>query len=254
MSFPVTSAPRNAHHDQRLFERYRSERDPATREALLERFLPLARHLARRYRAGGEAEDLAQVASLGLLKAIDRFDPARGIAFTSFAVPTIMGELKRYFRDHGWTVRVPRELQELAARLDAVTDELTARLRRAPTAGELATRCGASVEQVLEALATPTAHHPVSLDRPRDADGEPAEGPGAEDPVLAGIEDDDAFEARLAVLSERARIVMRLRFRHELRQREIGERLGVSQMQISRLIARSLTTLNHDEPARATAT
>jgi RNA polymerase sigma-B factor len=231
--------------DQALAERHQLESNAASRDAMVQRYLPLAQHLARRYRGGGEEEDLVQVASLGLLKAIDRFDPSRGLAFTSFAVPTILGELKRYFRDHGWAVRPPRDVQELSGRLSAAGETLTAQLRRAPTPDELAEECGASVEQVLEAHAAITAHHPVSLDRPRDgeADAEPAGSLGQEDPDLAGVESTVAFESMLEVLPERERSILRLRFHEEWRQREIGEHFGISQMHVSRLIRQSLATL-----------
>ena len=211
----------------------------------MERYLPLARHLARRYPAGGEHEDLMQVASMGLLKAIDRFDPSRGIAFSSFAVPTILGELRRYFRDYGWSVRPPRDVQELTGKLASATDRLTARLRRTPTADELAEECGVSVEQVLEAHAAITAHHPVALDRPHNGedDAKPAGGLGTEDPGMAEVEDTLAFESLLAVLPERERLILHLRFHEGWRQREIGEHLGISQMHVSRLIRQSLTTL-----------
>jgi RNA polymerase sigma-B factor len=241
---PTHTARPTARDDRLLWQVHDAQRDHASREALVERFLPLARHLARRYQGGGEDEDLVQVASLGLLKAIDRFDPSRGIAFSSFAVPTIVGEIKRYFRDHGWAVRVPRDVQELALRLGSVSQELTARLQRAPTPAELAERCGVSVEQVVEALATESAHRPDSFDRLRDGDGaEPAEGPGKEDPALAGVEDADEVATWLALLGEREQVVMRLRFQHELRQWEIGELVGLSQMQVSRLIRQSMSTL-----------
>jgi len=231
--------------DRSLQQRHRVVRDKAARDALVERHLPLARHLARRYPAGGEQEDLMQVASLGLLKAADRYDPSRGVAFTSFAVPTILGELKRYFRDHGWSVRPSREVQELSGKLTSAAETLTAQLRRTPTPRELAEACGASVEQVLEAHAAATAHRPISLDRPRheDADVEPAGGLGIEDPELTGIEDRLTCESLLAVLPERERLILHLRFRQEWSQREIGEQLGISQMHVSRLIRQSLAML-----------
>jgi RNA polymerase sigma-B factor len=239
--------------DQRLWREYIESRGHEARDALIERFLPLARHLARRYGGGGEEDDLVQVASLALVKAIDRFDPSRGIAFSSFAVPTIVGELKRYFRDLGWAVRVPRDVQELTIRLTAVTREMTAQLQRAPTPAELAARCDVTLEQVVEALATETAHRPDSLDRPRDDDdgGEPAYGPGRIDPALAGVEDADELASWLELLPERERLVLRLRFQHELRQWEIGEVVGLSQMQVSRVIRRSLATLQAAAGARA---
>src|SRR5687768_3412003 len=141
-----------AREDRRLLERYHHHGDRAAREALVDRFLPLARQLARRYQRGGEPlDDLIQVASLGLLKAIDRFEPDRPTAFSSFAVPTILGELKRHFRDRGWSVRVPRDLQELAVRVERVGEELTRQLGRAPTPGEIAEHVGVTTEQVLEA-------------------------------------------------------------------------------------------------------
>ena len=139
----------------------------------MQRFLPLARQLARRYQRGGEAlDDLIQVASLGLLKAIDRFDPARTTAFSSFAVPTILGELKRHFRDKGWSVRVPRDLQELAVKLEPTNEALTREIGRVPTTAELAERLGVTVEQLLEAREAASAYRAVSLDRPRDEDDE----------------------------------------------------------------------------------
>jgi RNA polymerase sigma-B factor len=249
MSSPTTRK-RDAREDRVLLERHHAERGRATREALVARYLPLALHLARRYRAGGEEDDLVQVASLGLLNAIDRYDPSRGIAFSSFAVPTILGELKRYFRDHGWSVRPPRDVQELSGRLRSVTDELTAELRRLPTPAELAECCGTTIEQVLEARAAATAHQPVPLDRPRDGEAvaEPAGGLGAEDPALAGIENALAFESWLAVLPARERLVLRLRFQEEWRQWEIGEHLGVSQMHVSRIIRQSLAILQQADP------
>src|SRR3712207_4278919 len=133
-----------------LFERYRAHGDADAHEELVQRFLPLSRHLARKYIAGNEREDVEQVAALGLLKAIERFDASRGLAFTSFAVPTILGEVKRYFRDLGWTVRVPRSVQELVPRVDRATEALTGKLGRTPTADEVAQHCGVSVEDVLE--------------------------------------------------------------------------------------------------------
>src|SRR6476469_9100043 len=156
--------------DRALLERAHHG-DQQARAQLVDRFLPLARQLARRYQRGGEPlDDLVQVASLGLLKAIDRFDPSRETAFSSFAVPTILGELKRHFRDKGWSVRVPRDLQELAVRVDRVTDELSRQIGRAPSVAEIAAEIGATAEQVLEARAASAADRAVSLDRPRDDD------------------------------------------------------------------------------------
>jgi RNA polymerase sigma-B factor len=227
-----------------LFARYRRDRDPATREALVDRFLPLAHHLARRYHGGADADDLQQIASLGLLKAIDRFDPERGSAFTSFAVPTILGELKRYFRDHGWAVRVPRNLQELKVRIDAITQTLTGELGRSPTPAELAERAHTTTEQILEALAVASAHYPDSLDQPLSDDGDDAiDFLAANEPGFEHVDDAAFVDGLLDTLSERERIILRLRFEEDLTQAEIGARLGISQMHVSRLIREAITTL-----------
>jgi RNA polymerase sigma-B factor len=234
-----------AQHDQALFARYRRDRDPATRELLVSRFLPLALHLARRYHTRADNDDLAQVASIGLLKAIDRFDPERGLAFSSFAVPTILGELKRYFRDHGWTVRVPRNVQELTLRIERASEQLTAKLGRAPTATELAAHVDADAEQVIEALAARSAHRPDSLDRslPDGEDGVMSHVGGEEDPNFERAEDAATITALLDGLTDRERLILELRFHHDLTQAEIGRRIGVSQMQISRSIRASIATL-----------
>ena len=228
-----------------LFARYRREGDSAAREQLLERYLPLAQHLARRYRGRAERDDLEQVASLGLLKALDRFDPDRGIAFSSFAVPTVLGELKRYFRDRGWAVRVPRELQELKLRLDGLTQELTGELGRSPTATELADRAGDSVEHVLEALAARTAHFPDSLHQPLTEDGGEAIEflPDPAEPGYEHVENAAVVDGLLGTLPERERLILHLRFDHDLTQAEIGRRLGLSQMHVSRLLRRAIETL-----------
>jgi RNA polymerase sigma-B factor len=239
------SAPQGRAAEAQLFRHYRHTGDPVARERLLARFLPLARHLARRYHAQDEREDLEQVASLALLKAIDRFDADRGLAFTSFAVPTIVGELKRYFRDLGWSVHVPRSLKELKLRLDSDARALTTELGRSPTPQELADRAGVTVEHVVEALATTTAHRADSLDRPVNADGD-AVGEvlgGAIDPGYARAENATFVDSLLATLPERDQLILRLRFEHDLTQAEIGERLGLSQMHVSRLIRRSIAEL-----------
>jgi RNA polymerase sigma-B factor len=240
-----------AKEDRRLLTRYRESGDPAAREQLVERFLPLARQLARRYQRGGEQlDDLVQVASLGLLKAIDRFDPARETAFSSFAVPTILGELKRHFRDKGWSVRVPRDLQELAVKVDRVSDEMSRELGRAPTPAEIAERTGSTLEQVLEAREASSAYRAVSLDRPRTDDDEEgdsyADAVGAEDPGFRHAEDSATVERLMEVLTEREREVLRLRFAEDLTQSEIGRRVGVSQMHVSRLIRQSVARLRDE--------
>ncbi len=213
----------------------------------MERFLPLARQLARRYQRGSEPlDDLIQVASLGLLKAIDRFEPDRPTAFSSFAVPTILGELKRHFRDRGWSVRVPRDLQELSVRVERVAEELSSELSRAPTPAEIASHIGATTEQVLEAREAVGAYRAVSLDRPRDDDegGDGiTESMGVEDPGFRIAEDAATVERLMDVLSDREREVLRLRFEEDLTQSEIGARIGVSQMHVSRLIRQAVARL-----------
>jgi RNA polymerase sigma-B factor len=244
----VAERAARAREDRRLLVRLHRHGDPAAREALVERFLPLARQLARRYQHGGEPlDDLVQVASLGLLKAIDRFDPSRETAFSSFAVPTILGELKRHFRDKGWSVRVPRDLQELTVRVDRVTEQLARELGRAPTLAEVAERTGHTEEQVLEAREAAGAYRAVSLDRPRD-DEEEGEGSvgsamGTEDPGFGVAEDAATVQRLMRVLSEREREVLRLRFAEDLTQSEIGLRVGVSQMHVSRLIRQAIAQL-----------
>ena len=247
---PVVAEDRAARtrEDRRLLTQYHHGGDPAARDALVARFLPLARQLARRYQRGGEPlDDLIQVASLGLLKAIDRFDPERETAFSSFAVPTILGELKRHFRDKGWSVRVPRDLQELALKVDRVGEQLSRELGRAPTPGEIAESVGTTTEQVLEAREASAAYRAVSLDRPRDEEDEDAGGiadsVGIEDPGFSLAEDAATVERLMRVLSEREREVLRLRFEEDLTQSEIGARVGVSQMHVSRLIRQSIARL-----------
>ena len=232
-----------------LFERYR-QGDEGAKEQLVERFLPLARHLARRYLSGPEREDVEQVAALGLLKAIERFDPHRGLAFTSFAVPTILGEVKRYFRDLGWTVRVPRSIQELVPKVEKATEALTGKLGHTPTAEEVAAYCGVSVEDVLEARGSASAHRADSLDRPVAEEGEVSRGDlmGDVDPGFAHVEQAVDVQRLLTALPEREQRIVRLRFEHDLTQREIAEHVGLSQMHVSRLLRDALTQLAERAP------
>jgi RNA polymerase sigma-B factor len=233
--------------DRRLLLRYHRDGDDQAREELVQRFLPLARQLARRYQRGSESlDDLIQVASLGLLKAIDRFEPDRPTAFSSFAVPTILGELKRHFRDKGWSVRVPRDLQELAVRVERETEDLARKLGRAPTSAEVAEHMEIPTEQVLEAREAAGAYRAVSLDRPRDDEDEEGglgEAMGIEDPGFRRAEDSATIARLVGALSEREREVLRLRFAEDLTQSEIGARIGVSQMHVSRLIRQSVVRL-----------
>ena len=217
--------------------------------------MPLAQHLARRYRTRAETDDLQQVAALALIKAVERFDPTRGTAFSSFAVPTILGELKRYFRDLGWSVRVPRDVQDWSLRIDGVTERLTGELGRSPTVDEVADACDTTREGVLEARAARSAHYPDSLDQPgQDDDDDDVRAPLAavDDPGFARAEQTADIERLFAYLSEREREVLRLRFVEDLVQREIGTRMGISQMHVSRLLRQAITALQHQAPAGAT--
>jgi RNA polymerase sigma-B factor len=232
--------------DQALFERYLVDGDRRAREELVERFMPLARQLARRYhRAEEPFDDLLQVASLGLLKAIDRFDLTRGIAFSSYAVPTILGELKRHFRDRTWAVRVPRDLQELVLRVDGAVADLGRELHRAPKVPELAERLNVSEEDVLEALQAGGAYRATSLETPRgDEEGDTlADSMGTDESGFALAEHRATLDRLLSAVGPREREVLRLRFTEDLTQAEIGERIGVSQMQVSRLIRQALARL-----------
>jgi RNA polymerase sigma-B factor len=241
-----------------LFARYRHDGDPAAREALVERFLPLARQLARRYQRGDvPLEDLVQVASLGLLNAIDRFDPGRGSAFSTFAVPTIAGELKRYFRDKAWSVHVPRDLNELAIRVDRATELLVNRLGRVPTASDIADHLAITIEEVLEAREAAAAYRADSLDRPATEDDQDGarlvDVLGADDPGFGHAEQSATVQQLARVLTDRQREILRLRFREDLTQSEIGERVGLSQMQISRLLRQAVARMREAAEREARA-
>jgi RNA polymerase sigma-B factor len=237
--------PRRALEEARLFERYRRTRDSDTRTELVTRYLPLAKRLAGRYQSGAEYEDLVQVASFALLKAIDRYDPGRGLAFSSYAVPTIVGELKRYFRDHTWTVRVPRELHDRVLEVRRASEALAATLGRSPTPAELAEALESTVEHVLEALQTASAYRPDRLDAPVDADDDDGGRPLAvcEERGFANAEASAALKPLLARLEPRERTILRLRFEDDLTQSEIGALLGISQMHVSRCLRASIATL-----------
>jgi RNA polymerase sigma-B factor len=238
-----------------LFERWQRDKDPRARECLVERYLPLARKLAARYRgrAGEPFDDLLQVASLGLLKALDRFDPDRGTAFSSFAVPTILGELKRYFRDTGWSAHVPRGTQELALKVQEAEQAISPRLGRSPTADELALYMDVSVEQVIDGLEAAVAHHATSLEEPHDElDGESqslSDTLGEDDPRFEQIDASLTIASAARELSEREQYVLELRFYGELTQSEIAKRIGVSQMQVSRILRGALARLRELAPA-----
>lgn len=234
--------------NEELFVRWQRHGDHAARDELVRRFLPLARKLARRYNGAREPfDDLLQVACLGLVKAVDRYDLQRGTAFSSFAVPTILGELKRYFRDLGWAVHVPRGAQELAVKVEEAQQRLATRTGRAPTVPELAQYLEVDVGDVLDALETARAHHASSLDAPHD-DGEGESGSvvetfGSEDPELLLADERVTVGEAARHLSERERQVLHLRFVDDLTQTQIAERIGVSQMQISRILRRAVARL-----------
>jgi RNA polymerase sigma-B factor len=241
-----SDAAQRARDSQRLFERLR-QGDPGAREALVTRFLPLARQLARRYQRTNEPfDDLLQVASIGLVKAVDRFDPDRGIAFSSYAVPTILGELKRYFRDTGWAVHVPRGVQERVLKVDETISVLSGRLGRSPSVGEIAQAMEVSVEAVLEAMDAANAYDAISLEASTtgDDDGDNRlQSLGAEEERFELIECGVTINRTLQALPERDRLVLRLRFVDDMTQSEIADRIGVSQMQVSRILRRALARL-----------
>jgi RNA polymerase sigma-B factor len=238
--------------DQYLLRRYHIYGDRKAREQLITMYLPLVRSLARRYASRGEHfDDLVQVGAIGLIKAIDRFDLSRGVELTTYATPNIVGEIKRYFRDKGWSVRVPRGLQELNIRLNKVIDELVPKLQRSPTINELAEAANATPEEVLEALETSQAYNSISLQASPNAES------GDEDAglidYLGGLEEAyDTMEDRttlapgFAKLDKRERYILHLRFFEGLTQSQIAERVGISQMHVSRLIRRSLEKLREE--------
>ncbi|HEX2233964.1 MAG TPA: SigB/SigF/SigG family RNA polymerase sigma factor [Thermoleophilaceae bacterium] len=231
-----------------LLTRYHLDGDPDAREELVVRFLPFARDLALRYRYTEEpVDDLLQIASLGLLKAIDRYEPDRGSKFTSYAAPTILGELKRHFRDRGWALRVPRELQERVLAVSRARESLSKRLGRTPTVLEVAHELGCTSEQVLEAAEAARSYQTTSLDVPASRD-EPDSAPlvdtiATDDTGLEMVESRDALASEWSALPEIEQEVVRLRFVEDLTQREIGERVGYSQMHVSRILRRALKRL-----------
>jgi RNA polymerase sigma-B factor len=230
-----------------LFRRYCATRDPSLREELVRSYLPLARTIARRYQSPRvPAEDLVQVATIGLMKAIDRFDTDRGVAFSSYAVPTMVGEVQRYFRDHTWGVRPPRDLQERAQKLLAINRTLSAELGRPPSAGEIAERLRLSLEDVVEALQACDARDTTSLDRPRVVGEETdtlADTIGGDDDEFDRVEQAITADLLMTRLDAREREIVRLRFHEDMTQSEIGERIGCSQMHVSRLVRGAIAKL-----------
>jgi RNA polymerase sigma-B factor len=237
--------------ERELFDALRASGARRDRDALVERFLPLARQLARRYQGGSEPlEDLEQVASLALVRAVDGFDPTRGTAFSSYAVPSIAGAIKRHFRDHGWSVRVPRDLQELSLRVERLSQELDTHTGRPPSTAEVAASAGVEVEQVVAARVAYRALHSDSLDSPRRSDSDSDDDGdslldtmGGTDANLDRVLERSNLDAMINTLDDRDRLIVRLYFQGELTQSQIGARLGLSQMHISRLLRSAVKQL-----------
>lgn len=228
-----------------LFRLYKQEGDEEARQQLVVNHLNLVRFIAGKFKNRGEPfDDLMQVGTIGLIKAIDRFDPDRGLEFTTFATPTIMGEIKRHFRDKGWSVRVPRRLQELSAKVNSTTDELTRELQRPPSVAEVAERLGATVDEVLEAMESSSAYSSVPLEATgqSDEDDSPSvlDHYATEDDDLASSDDRMLIESVMGQFTPREQEIIRMRFEEGLTQIEIAEKLGVSQVQISRMLRKAL--------------
>ncbi|MGW0397040.1 RNA polymerase sigma factor SigF [Streptomyces sp. NPDC003002] len=252
--FPVTAAlpdPRDRSGARALFIELRAMPDGSVERAelrnrLVRMHLPLVEHLARRFRNRGEPlDDLTQVATIGLIKSVDRFDPDRGVEFSTYATPTVVGEIKRHFRDKGWAVRVPRRLQELRLSLTTATAELSQQHGRSPTVHELAERLGISEEEVLEGLESANAYSTLSLDVPDTDDESPAVADtlGAEDEALEGVEYRESLKPLLEGLPPREKRILLLRFFGNMTQSQIAQEVGISQMHVSRLLARTLAQL-----------
>ena len=240
-------------NDQELLRRYHERNDLEARERLIEQYLPLVRSLARRYSYRGEQlEDLVQVGCIGLIKAIDRFDIDRGVELTTYATPNIIGEIKRHFRDKGWSVRVPRGLQELNVRLSHLVEELTVQLERSPTIAELGKAAGVEEEEVLEALESGQAYATLSLSATGGGgsdDGselDPLESLGELEHEYEVSEDRAVLAPGLRALDERERRILHLRFFEGLTQSQIAQQVGISQMHVSRLIRRALEKIREE--------
>lgn len=221
----------------------------AARDRLVELHLPLVHHLARRYRDRGEPlDDLVQVGTIGLIKAVDRFDTGRGVEFSTYATPTVIGEIKRHFRDRGWAIRVPRRLQELRIALSSATSDLAQKNGRSPTVAELAVYIGVGEDDVLEGMESSGAYATLSLDAPEQGEGSggAAMPIGVEDEGLEGVEHREALRPLLEKLPPRERQILVLRFFGELTQSQIAAKVGISQMHVSRLLARTLAQLRAD--------
>ena len=235
-------------YTRELFRRYRLEGDEAARDELITMYLNLVKYLASRFRNRGEpVDDLVQVGTIGLIKAIDRFDIERQVEFTTYATPTIVGELKRYFRDKGWAIKVPRRLQELSFKVNQAVDALTQQNQRSPSIEEIARYLGVTTEDVLEAMETSEAYNFVSLESDRGSDGSDTfsilEYIGKDDALMAVVDDRTTLSFALKQLTPQEQRVLYLRFFEGLTQTEIAHQLEISQMQVSRLLRRTLRTL-----------
>ena len=248
---------RRPSNDGALFRRYREWGDEAAREQLVERYMPLAQRLARRYAWGREpVDDLEQVAFLGLVKAVDRFDSDRGVAFTSYAVPTIAGELKRHLRDVSWSVHLSQRMRQRVIDVSRAADDLRSRLGRSPTADDIARETGMSTASVAEAVEASSAYDATSLDgpsRPEDSPDGRHESVGVEDERFEMVEYGALLSRALHALPIRERLILQLRFERDLTQAEIAQALGMSQMHVSRLLRRSLGRLRRVASARSAA-
>jgi RNA polymerase sigma-B factor len=234
---------------------WRRRDEPRMREELLRRYADFARKLALKFRAGPEGtDDLIQVASLGLINAVDRFDPSRGIPFQAFASPTINGELKRHFRDRGSAVRIPRSLYERIGEIDSAVSSLSAERKHTPSIAEIAAEMDTSEHEVIEAIEARQSRYPVSFEAPASDDAPeitPAERIGVPDGAFDTVEDHAMLVDAASELSEREREVLRMRFREEMTQAEIAERIGHSQMHVSRILRRTLDRLRERLPAES---
>jgi len=236
-----------AENDKILLRRYHEHGDLQAREQLIEQYMSLVRSLARRYSYRGEQlDDLVQIGSIGLIKAIDRFDPSRGLEFSTYATPTILGEIKRHFRDKGWAIRVPRRLQELRLAISSASAELLQELGRSPTMAELAARMEVSEEELIEGLESANAYSTLSLDAPDSSDDSAVrmiDTLGEDDAALEHVENRETIKPLLAQLDPREKHILTLRFFRGMTQSQIAQEIGVSQMHVSRLLARTLARL-----------
>ncbi len=236
--------------DRELLRMYHEDGDTAARERLVQRHLPLVRSLARRYAGRGEPlEDIEQVGAIGLLKAIDRFELDREVSLATYATPNVVGEIKRHFRDKGWAIRVPRALQELNARMSSTIDRLTSKLGHSPSVGEIAAALETTPEEVLEALEVGSAYTTLSLSASpggEDGDSDPLDAIGEEDLGFERSEDRVALAPALGSLAPREREILRMRFEEGLPQTQIADRVGLSQMHVSRLIRKSLAVMRDE--------